>query len=202
MSTPDATPPSNRNRWLLPVILALIIIAVIAGAFFATHPHVFGGSATSTPTPTVTPTVTPTPPATGTPAPGPTGTPRPGPTGTPQPGPTATPGGIKTGAITHPAAQILDIQRKANQKNPAYLFYLDPFQVVQNNLPAYGFGTGFKAVSPPPQPTPTPYTNPQGKPEEQITVQYQSKRYLIILDQPVQKGPSGIWVITTIKLVS
>lgn len=75
--------PGPGQRWWLPVILALIIIAVLAGVFFKTHPDVFGGgSATSTPT---------AQPITATPQPGPTGTPRPGPTATPRPSPTATP---------------------------------------------------------------------------------------------------------------
>jgi hypothetical protein len=106
---------------------------------------------------------------------------------------------VRTGAISHPQAQILNIQRRANQKNPSYTFYLQPFQVVQHNLTAYGFKSGYTIVSPTPEPTATPYTNPQGLPETQITVQYSGKRYLVILEQPVQKGPSGIWVITTIK---
>lgn len=33
-------------------VLALLILGILAGAFFATHSNIFGGSATSTPTPT------------------------------------------------------------------------------------------------------------------------------------------------------
>jgi len=60
-------PPGPNRKWLLPALLVLIILVALAAAFFATHPHVFGGSATSTPT------VTPTPRATATPKVGPTG---------------------------------------------------------------------------------------------------------------------------------
>jgi len=98
----DDVPGPNR-KWLLPALLVLIILGALAAAFFATHPHVFGGSATSTPT------VTPTPHATATPKVGPTGTPRPGPTGTPRsggvkPGPTGTPrpGGVIPGPTGTP----------------------------------------------------------------------------------------------------
>ena len=80
-----------NRRWLIPAILALLILVVLAIAFFATHPHVFGRNGTATPTATpVVITATPLP-KTATPKPGPTGTPRPGPTGTARPGPTATP---------------------------------------------------------------------------------------------------------------
>lgn len=75
------------GRWWLPVLLVVLILAIIAGAYYATHRNMFGKSATATPR-LVTATSLP---ATGTPKPGPTGTPRPGPTATPKPGPSATP---------------------------------------------------------------------------------------------------------------
>jgi hypothetical protein len=204
------------NRWWLAVLLVVIILAILAIAYFVTHPHVFGATATQTPTATATlaPTSTPMPGPTGTPAPGPTGTPAtgptatpaPGPTGTPAPGPTATPGGaaagVTTGQIHHPAAVLDTVQRGANQNNPAYTYYLNPFMVVRRNLPNYGFTAGQFTIasSPnPPAPTPTPFSNSIGLPQVKIVVKYQGKPYAIFLDQPVQQGPKGIWAIITIQ---
>lgn len=218
----DSTVVNNPNpgsRWWLPVLLVLIIIAVLAIAFFATHPHVFGKSATATPTATATATSMPKPAPTGTPKPGPTGTPAPGPTATPLPHPTNTPSasasgtpstthttaqGVKTGTFGHPLTDLDTIQRGANRKQSQYTYYLDPFQVVKNNLTSYGFKQPFTIVSPaqPPAATPTPATNSQGLPQVHISVKYLGKIYTIYLDQPVQKGPSGIWVIITIRACS
>jgi hypothetical protein len=129
-------------------------------------------------------------PATATPtAPPATGTPRPSAT------PTRT---VRTGTITHTQAELQRIQQGANNGDPNYTFYLDTFQVVQKTLPKYGFNT-VNIISPTPVPTPTPYTGSSGLPEVQLTVQYQGKQYLIVLDQPVQQGPKGIWVIVQIK---
>ena len=50
-----------------------------------------------------------------------------------------------------------------------------------------------------PQPTPTPFTGGNGFPTVDLTEQYQGKRYTVELAQPVQTGPKGIWVITSIK---
>lgn len=213
----------GRN-WLLPALLALLVLAIILIAFFVSHPHVFGGGATATPTPTATPqaTATPTVPptatpvkgharATPTPRPAPTTTPRPGPTGTPRPGPTATPRPnpkprptptptVRTGSISYPSSQLDTIQRGATQHNASYAYYLNPFQVVQHDLPRFGITTvNIVSPQPPPRPTPTPYTGDSGLPEVQMTVQYQGKRYLVVLDQPRQQGPQGIWVIVRIK---
>lgn len=197
--------PSPGGRWWLPVLLALVILAILAVAFLVTHPHVFGKSATATPTATATSSPTPSPTATPktivvTATPGPSPTPG-GPTATPS-GATATPGGsaLKTGIITHPTADIDNIQRQVNRKNAAVMYYLDPFQVVQHNLSAYGFSS-FTIVQPatPPAATPTPYTNAQHLPQVRIIVQYQGQRYGIFLDQPVQQGAGGIWVIIAIR---
>jgi hypothetical protein len=201
-TTPDepARPTGSNQRWWLPVILAILVIAIIAIAYFATHPHVFGASATATPTATATtgPTATPKPGPTGTPKAGPTATAKPGPTGTPKPAPTAS---VVTGAITHNQAQLLAIQQGSNQKKPQYTYYTNPFAVVQHNLSTYHFIGPFQIVSPaqPPAPTPTPYTGPAGKPEVKVAVKYRGTTYIVALDQPVQKGPTGIWVIVSIK---
>lgn len=211
--------PNPGSRWWLPVLLVVLILVVLAIAFFATHPHVFGKGATATPTATTAPTNTPTP------KPGPTGTPRPGPTGTPAAGPTATPfpkatntpaasasgtpssvhttaQGVKVGTFGHPIGALDTVQRGANRKESQYTYYLNPIQVVKNNLSSYGFKQPFSIVSPGPTTTPTPVTNSQGLPQVQISVKYLGKIYTIYLDQPVQKGPSGIWAIITIRACS
>lgn len=217
--------PSGMPRWLLPVVLLLLIVVILAIAFFATHRNLFSASATNTPTPTATPqtltkvvTNTPTPgsnaPPTATPGsstkPGPTGTPKPGPTGTPKPGPTATPhpsptapGGVKVGAISHPRAQLLAIQQGANRKQSQYTLNLDPYRVVRASLPSYGFSTvTIVSPPPPPQPTPTPFSGPNGYPTVDLTVQYAGHHFTVQLQQPVQQGAAGIWVVTSIKLAS
>lgn len=220
--------PNPWRRWLLPALLALIVVAILLGAFFATHPHFFGGSPTNTPTATVKPTATATliptatpakakkpptstpkpaptstPKPTNTPRPAPTATQRPAPTPTPKPTPhtTATPVALlHTGKVTYLPGQLQLIQQRASANNPAYTYYLNPVQVLQHDLPKNGFSTGtITVISPAPQPTPTPYTNSQGFPEVQYVVQYQGKRYQITLDQPQQTGPKGIWVIMQIK---
>lgn len=210
------------NRWWLPVLLGLIVLAIIAGAFYATHRHMFGGSTSATPTPryvTATPkpkTATPKPGPSGTPKPGPSGTPKPGPSATPKPGPTGTPrpgptgtpksaagGGStpRTGTIPYNMAQMRARQQGANNHNPADQVYLHPFQVVKQDLPHDGFTSGFAITAPPapPAPTPTAFTNAGGLPEIHLTVTYKGKKYVIVLVQPVQKGPSGVWVIAQIN---
>jgi hypothetical protein len=200
------------SKWWIPVLLALVVVAILAIAYLKSHPHPFGSSATSTPRPTATLSATATskPGPTGTPAPGPTGTPAtsstssasPGPSGTQQPGAASSPSpsGLVTGHISHTQTQIRLIQQRANQGNPAYLFYLDPVQVVQHNLSAYGYQTGQVSVlSPAASPTATPYTSQQGLPQVRVTVRYQGKAYAVYLTQPVQQGPKGIWVIITIR---
>jgi hypothetical protein len=213
--------PNPWKRWGLPLVLLLIILVIIGGAYYASHPHMFGTSATKTPTSTPTPQFTATPPAspTATPTLGPTATPRPGPTGTSAAGPTGTPvpakvtatpttqstspaaGGVQTGPISYPQSKVNHVQQAANRGDSSFTYYLDPTQVVMNDLPMFGFKGGFTVVSPQPapQPTATPYTNTAGKMETQFNVKYQGKTYLIILDQPVQQGAKGIWLITTIK---
>lgn len=214
-------PGPDNKKWLLPLVLVLVLAAIVVGAYVATHHSSGKPKPTSTPTalPTATATLLPTatapPKPTSTPKPGPTGTPKPGPTGTPRPGPTATPKpaptstakpqataatpGVKTGSFAYPAGQSQATQRAADAGNPADMYYLNPFQVIKKQLPQnFGFSAGHVTVispSPPPQPTPTPYNNQQGLPEVKITVQYQGKRYLIVLDQPETQGQKGIWIM-------
>jgi hypothetical protein len=224
------TNPNGTPRWLLPIALALLILIIIAAAFFATHPHIFSAAATSTPTVTATPrsvtkvvtntptagpkVVTATPSSAGPPTSTPkagasanggsggTPTPAPQPSATPQPSPTPTPDyGVKLGAIPHPQSQLLTIQQGANRNESQYTLNLDPYRVVRSSLPSYGFKT-VTIVSPPPapHPTPTPFTGPNNQPTVQITVQYQGHTFIVTLQQPVQHGPKGIWVVTTIKV--
>ncbi|GAC1442716.1 MAG: hypothetical protein NVSMB52_00190 [Chloroflexota bacterium] len=237
----EAPDSNSYRRWLLPALLVFVILAILLGAFFATHPHFFGGSPTNTPTvsptatatllPTATParvpTKTPKPKPTNTPKPGPTGTPKPGPTGTPRPGPTATPRpaptstpkpkptptphvtptpattGLHLGTIGYSQSQLQTIQQGATAGTAGYAYYLDPFGVIQHDLASkYGFKAGgITVVSPqaPPAATPTPYTNSGGFPEIKITIQYNGKKYQITLEQPLTKGPQGIWVIVQIS---
>jgi hypothetical protein len=95
------------------------------------------------------------------------------------------------------------IQQGANRGETAYTFYTDPFKVVHGVLPHYGFTGPFTIVAPPTPPalTPTPATNAQGQPTVTITVSYEGARYAIVLIQPVQHGPKGIWVIQQIKVI-
>ncbi|HZS93350.1 MAG TPA: hypothetical protein VFA78_01000, partial [Chloroflexota bacterium] len=202
-------------RWGLVVLLVLIVLAIIAGAYLATHPHTFGASPTNTPTVTPKPKATATPkPASGaggatpTPTLGKKATPTPTasgatPTATPNSGstPTATPkaaSGLRIGKIAHPKSQIDQYQSGANAGNSQYTYYTDPYKVVQTNLSQYGFTGSFTIVQPAATPTPTPYTNAIGLPQVRFIVQYNGKKYGIFLDQPVQKGPKGIWVIIAI----
>ncbi len=211
---------STGNRWWLPIGLVILILLILGGAFWATHPNLFASKATPTPTPrrmTATPlsaTATPKPGPTGTPRPGPTGTPRPGASATPKPAPTATTpptpkpsptalNGVHTGTFTHTQAEVNTIQQGSNRGESAYTFYTDPFRVVTANLPHYNFNGSFSVVAPPTPPaaTPTAVSNAQGQPSVTITVSYKGARYAVILVQPVQHGPKGIWVIQQIKVV-
>jgi hypothetical protein len=202
-----------QPKWWLPILLVVLILAILGGAYAASH-RGSASKATATPTRTPTPAATATLAPTATPAKTkPTATARvvvvtatakpatatltaPAATGTPHPSATPTPT-VRTGTITHTQAELQRIQQGANDGDQNYTFYLDPFQVAQKTLPSYGFTT-VNIISPP-VPTPTPYTGSSGLPEVQLTVQYQGKQYLIVLDQPVQQGPQGIWVIVRIK---
>jgi len=220
------TGPDNR-RWILPLVLVLIIAGIILAAYFATHRSSGKSAAAATRTPTAIPSPTPTllPTATApagaakttaptaTPRPAPTATPRPaatprtGPTPTARPAstPAATPSTstVKLGTFTYQQSTLRTIQQGADAGNQSYTFYVDPFKVVGQLLPQnYGFNAGsvtIVAPPPPPQPTPTPYNNAQGLPEIKVTVQYQGKRYVIVLDQPETQGPKGIWIIFKIS---
>jgi hypothetical protein len=96
--------------------------------------------------------------------------------------------------------QINAIQQTVNRGNASDRYYLNPVKVTQRDLPRYGFTQGpITVVSPPPpQPPPTPHTGEDGKPETDVIVRYRGRKYWIVLNQLVQHGPKGIWLIITI----
>lgn len=225
-SQPEGVPPPNPwTRWWLPLLLGLLIVAIVFGAYFASHPHMFGGGATSTPTATATPRPTATPKptakalptatsagaaaptATSKPAatPKPTATPHPvtkptataAPRSTPTPAATSTPTGVQTGQFSMSSTQERSIQQGANQGNSADTPYLDPFKALQKQIAAYGFTGTVKVVQPAPEPSPTPtsYAGANNYPSIKFTLQYQGKQYTVVLNQPVQQGPKGIWIL-------
>jgi len=226
MSTTTRRSFTSRNPWVLPLILALLVLGIIAA--FVLGPKLKSAtSSTATPTPTATAAATPQKIiVTATPG-GPTATPA-GPTSTPG-GPTATAGGgapnaatatpgnggstplpgatpqntvsgVRVGEVTLTTTKVDNIQRAANRNDPNYTYYLDPTQVVQKNLAQYGFTQSFTIVSPAASPTATPQTGVDGRPLVKFIVSYQGKEYTIQVVQPVQHGPKGIWFIATILL--
>ena len=190
----------GRNRWALPVLLALIILGVVLG--FTLGPRLRSAASSPTATPTTAPTprqavVTATP-ASGTPA-----TPPGTATGaTPLPGSTPIPTeqGKTLGMITRPQGTVTALQTGANGGNAQDMAYVDPRQVVQNDLPGYGFPAGsFKVVSPAQAaPTPTPLIDVDGRPVVRFLVSYQGRNYQVSVAQPGTRGPKGIWQIVTI----
>jgi hypothetical protein len=212
-------PSSPRGRWLIPIILAVIIVAVVLGATLGPR---IKDALSAKPTATATPqkvvvTATPAPGAVA--ANGPTATPG-GPTPTSQPGgvpATATPGakggstplpgttplptvpGIHIGMVTRPQSKVAQIQTAANNGDPNYTFYLDPTKTLNKTLPAEGFTQGFTVVKPTTaNPTPTPFTGPDGRPLVKYYVRYQGQIFTVQVVQPGTRGPKGIWVIATI----
>jgi hypothetical protein len=189
------------SRWWLAVLLAVVVIAVIAGAILIPRltkknpkptatPRVV--VVTGTPTPgTANATVIVTATATGGAASG--STPLPGAT----PVPTVT--GLKLGMITRPASAVNYDQTQANQGNPKYTYYLNPRTVVMKNLPAYGFKGGFTITNPAsPSPSPTPHVGAAHRNVIRFLVSYQGQPYTVAVAQPGTQGPKGIWVIVTI----
>jgi hypothetical protein len=207
-----------RNRWWLPVLLAILVAALVVGVVFGGRIKNALSSPTATPTPAPTATPLPSPTTTPTPVPVGPGTPSPTPivggaaTATPSGGsgestplPGATPfptvPGVRVGEVTRTQAQVNSIQAGANRKDPKYTYYLNPVLVVQKNLPFYGFTQPFQVVSPPVTPTPTPYVGELNRHVVKTVVSYQNRRFEVYVAQPGKQGPTGIWVIITIKQV-
>ncbi|HLJ68035.1 MAG TPA: hypothetical protein VKX16_11810 [Chloroflexota bacterium] len=176
------------SRWVLPVILALAIIALVAV-------FVFGSRIKSAVSPaTATPQRAAVAQSTSTPLPGKG-------VSTPVPGATACPtqAGLQLCEITHTQNAVSTIQSGADRGDARYTFYRDPRQVVQKTLPQYGFTQpSFEIVAPNPSPTPTPYAGQDGRPLVKFIVSYSGKFYTVFVAQPAKHGPQGIWLIVTI----
>lgn len=194
-----ASSPSPGNRWLLPVLLALLIIAIILGVVFG--PRIKDALSSKTATPTPTPRV-----VTATPGPGatPTGTVIGGGPNSSTPLPSATPPptvvGLSLGMKTYPTNQVQNIQSKANAGDPAYTYHLDPIKTVNKDLPAFGFKAGQFQITQPTaaNPTPTPATGADGRPLVTAVVRYNGQYYDVQVVQPGTRGPKGIWLIVSI----
>lgn len=227
MSTVDQRSFWVRNRWALPLLLALIIAAIVLGALFGPKLKDALASKTATPTPTATasPTSTPQAPVTVvvTATPGPGGTPAPTtqapttqaatsncPVATPgvaggasTPLPQATPvptvAGLCLGMITRQQYKVQQAQTGADNKDPNFTYYLDPIQVVNRTLPTYGFKDPFQIVQPTrSSPSPTPFPGADGRPLVKAIVRYHNQLYTVQVAQPGVRGPKGIWLIVTI----
>jgi hypothetical protein len=194
-------------KWLLPILLALLIAALVIVFAFGgkIKDAISGPTATPVVVTQVVVTSTPAPGAIGTPGtPGPGGvvTTTPGPGGsTPLPGGTPIPTvvGLKLGMITHKAVDVAKIQSGADAGDPNFTFYLNPVTVVQKTLTNYGFTGGFTILSPASaQPTPTPTAGADGRPLVLVKVSYQAKNYIVQVVQPGKHGPKGIWLIVSI----
>jgi hypothetical protein len=190
-----AASPRSHTGWWLPALLVVLVLVLLASGVLVGRSHIFGGNATAT----LTATLTPRPTATAPPSPTPTVPP----TDTPLPTPSPT---VRTGGISYTLSAIDAMQQGANRGDPSYIYRRDLYRVVRHDLPAYfGFSHGPMTIvspPPPPHPTPTAETNPQGLPEDAIDFYYQGRKYVAVLEQPVQKGPRGIWIIFTITRLS
>lgn len=192
MSTVVEHTSGPRNRWLLPLLLALIIAAIILGAIFI--PKLTKSAAKPTATVRVV-VVTPSP-GSGTVIATTTSS---GTGSTPLPGATPVPThvGLVLGMITHPQHDVTAAQAGANRHDPAYTFRLDPRKVVQLTLANEGFAA-FQIVSPAPAPTPTPHLGVDKRPVIWFLISYQGQQYSVAVAQPAKHGPSGVWFIVTV----
>jgi hypothetical protein len=173
-----------RNRWLLPVVLAVLIAAIVVGAIVV--PRLTKSSAS----PTATARVIVVSPGSGTPA---------GTGSTPLPGasPVPTVPGLKLGMITHPQREVTQAQAAVDRNDPNYSWYLDPRSVVQHQLPSYGF-TNFTIVSPAPSPSPTTYQGSVNRPIIKYVVNQNNQEYTVAVTQPGKQGAKGVWFVVTI----
>jgi hypothetical protein len=186
-----------RNRWVLPLLLALIIVAIILGAIFI--PKLTKSSASPTATSqvvvvtgqatagVVTAVVT----ATTTGALGTGSTPLPGAS------PVPTQPGLTLGMITHPMRDVTAAQAGVDRKDPAFMFRLDPRQVVMQTLPKEGF-SNFTIVEPVASPSPTPHVGVDHRMVIRFVVSYQGKEFTVAVAQPGRQGATGVWFIVTV----
>lgn len=191
----------QRNPWILPVILVILIAAIVLGVTFRSRIKGLASSATATATATPRTIVVTATPTAGAGTPVSTGSPTSSGGSTPLPGSTPVPTilGLTLGMITHTPSQVSTIQSGADRGDPRFTFYLDPLKVVQRNLPSYGFTGGFTLLSPStPSPSPTPHTGSLNRPTVDVIIQYQGRRFRVSLAQPAAHGPKAIWLIVTI----
>jgi hypothetical protein len=203
MSTVVEHTSGPRNRWLLPILLAIVVAAIILGAIFI--PKLVKSAAK--PTATVRVVVVTSSPGAGTAMPTPSSgsgtvvatTSSSGTGSTPLPGATPVPThvGLVLGMITHPQHDVTAAQAGANRHDPTYTFRLDPRKVVQLTLPNEGFAA-FQIVSPAPAPTPTPHLGVDKRPVIWFLISYQGQQYSVAVAQPAKQGPSGIWFVVTV----
>lgn len=185
---------SSASRWILPILLALVIAAVVLGAIFLPRLRQSAASPTATarvvvvtssPTAAVsTAIVTETPSGTGS-------TPLPGAT------PVPTVQGLTLGMITHPSNIVAQVQSAADAHDPGAAYRLDPRQVLLQTLSNYGFH-GFSIVSPAPSPTPTPKVGADKRNVVRFLISYKGKQYTVAVAQPAKQGKNGVWFIVTI----
>jgi hypothetical protein len=116
----------------------------------------------------------------------------------PQATPVPTVVGVQLGLVSYPAHEVASLQAAVDRGDPHYAFYLNPVEVVQYDLPAFGFTKGFQITSPGASPTPTPYTSTDGRPAVKVVVSYQGQTYTAITGQPATRGAKGIWLILSI----
>lgn len=198
----------QRNKWFLPILLALIVAALIGGALLV-RSRAFTATR-STPTPTATPQVK-TKVVTATPS-GVTATPGGPPTptlvsaqggSTPLPGATPVPTvpGLTLGEIIHPQHEVVAVQKGADGGDSRYTYHLSPLRTVMVDLVAYGFKSGgYTIVSPSPQAqaSPTPARAADGRPVVRAVITYRGKQYTVAVAQAATRGPRGTWLIVSI----
>ena len=132
-----------RYKWVLPAILAVVVIGIVLGFVLVSQAK---QAAKPTPTPTSTPTPAPTSTPTSTPTaapsptkrststPTPTSTPTSTPTPTPSPTPAPTVSGHVLGFVHRTPTRIQYIQHQATIGNSQYQLYLNPYTAVKNTL--------------------------------------------------------------------
>lgn len=86
------------------------------------------------------------------------------------------------GVVTHSATELSQIQAGVNARNPSYLYYLNPIQVVYRNLAHYGFTGAFSVI-----------------PKLTVIVYYHGTQYDVVLTQPAIHSAGGVWLIARIS---
>jgi hypothetical protein len=102
--------------------------------------------------------------------------------------------------IGYPIRRLRRLQALVDRGDRRYRRLLDPVKVTLYELPHYGFTRGgIAVVSPsPPHPSPTAHAGEDGYPETDVVVRYRARKYWIVLNQLMRRGPGGIWLVITI----